>query len=137
MACWKNFDQNILFSFFESRQLWQKFIWIVLVGEPINEEAWHWYYDVVGQKRCPIADTWWQTGDYHLFQNISVFEASKLYLCVIYDIVCSKNSVRWHYLTLTLPYHPVLVFRLLTLSLHLGLATPGSLWSYQLSLFMS
>lgn len=31
------------------------------VGEPINEEAWHWYYDVVGQKRCPIADTWWQT----------------------------------------------------------------------------
>ncbi|MEM7679880.1 MAG: acetate--CoA ligase [Pseudomonadota bacterium] len=31
------------------------------VGEPINEEAWHWYYNVVGEKRCPIIDTWWQT----------------------------------------------------------------------------
>ena len=31
------------------------------VGEPINSEAWQWYYDVVGGKRCPIIDTWWQT----------------------------------------------------------------------------
>ncbi len=31
------------------------------VGEPINEEAWHWYNDHVGGKRCPIVDTWWQT----------------------------------------------------------------------------
>ncbi|MFN3170506.1 MAG: acetate--CoA ligase [Hyphomicrobiales bacterium] len=31
------------------------------VGEPINPEAWNWYYDVVGDKRCPIVDTWWQT----------------------------------------------------------------------------
>ncbi len=31
------------------------------VGEPINPEAWLWYYNVVGQKRCPIVDTWWQT----------------------------------------------------------------------------
>ena len=31
------------------------------VGEPINPEAWQWYYDVVGEKRCPIVDTWWQT----------------------------------------------------------------------------
>lgn len=31
------------------------------VGEPINPEAWRWYYDVVGEKRCPISDTWWQT----------------------------------------------------------------------------
>ncbi len=31
------------------------------VGEPINPEAWHWYYDVVGQRRCTIVDTWWQT----------------------------------------------------------------------------
>jgi acetyl-CoA synthetase len=31
------------------------------VGEPINEEAWNWYYDVVGNKGCPIVDTWWQT----------------------------------------------------------------------------
>lgn len=31
------------------------------VGEPINHEAWLWYYNVVGEKRCPIVDTWWQT----------------------------------------------------------------------------
>ena len=31
------------------------------VGEPINPEAWEWYYHVVGQGRCPIMDTWWQT----------------------------------------------------------------------------
>lgn len=31
------------------------------VGEPINPEAWEWYYNIVGDKRCPIVDTWWQT----------------------------------------------------------------------------
>jgi acetyl-CoA synthetase len=31
------------------------------VGEPINPEAWKWYYSVVGEERCPIVDTWWQT----------------------------------------------------------------------------
>lgn len=31
------------------------------VGEPINEEAWHWYDEYVGKKKCPIVDTWWQT----------------------------------------------------------------------------
>ncbi|MEP7005032.1 MAG: acetate--CoA ligase, partial [Sphingomonas bacterium] len=31
------------------------------VGEPINPEAWRWYHDVVGEGRCPIIDTWWQT----------------------------------------------------------------------------
>lgn len=31
------------------------------VGEPINEEAWQWYYKNIGQSRCPIVDTWWQT----------------------------------------------------------------------------
>ena len=31
------------------------------VGEPINEEAWHWYDEHVGKHRCPIVDTWWQT----------------------------------------------------------------------------
>ena len=31
------------------------------VGEPINPEAWLWYYDNVGEQRCPVVDTWWQT----------------------------------------------------------------------------
>ena len=31
------------------------------VGEPINPEAWEWYYRVVGESRCPVVDTWWQT----------------------------------------------------------------------------
>jgi acetyl-CoA synthetase len=31
------------------------------VGEPINPEAWNWYHEIVGENRCPIVDTWWQT----------------------------------------------------------------------------
>jgi acetyl-CoA synthetase len=31
------------------------------VGEPINEEAWHWYNKIIGKEKCPIVDTWWQT----------------------------------------------------------------------------
>ena len=31
------------------------------VGEPINPEAWNWYYEIVGKKKCPVVDTWWQT----------------------------------------------------------------------------
>lgn len=31
------------------------------VGEPINPEVWNWYHDIIGKKRCPIIDTWWQT----------------------------------------------------------------------------
>jgi len=31
------------------------------VGEPINEEAWHWYHKYIGKERCPLVDTWWQT----------------------------------------------------------------------------
>src|SRR5690606_27213628 len=31
------------------------------VGEPINEEAWHWYNDIIGKRKNPIVDTWWQT----------------------------------------------------------------------------
>jgi acetyl-CoA synthetase len=31
------------------------------VGEPINEEAWHWYHHYIGKDRCPVVDTWWQT----------------------------------------------------------------------------
>jgi acetyl-CoA synthetase len=31
------------------------------VGEPINPEAWRWYFEVIGESRCPIVDTWWQT----------------------------------------------------------------------------
>jgi len=31
------------------------------VGEPINPEAWHWYYEHIGHKNCAIVDTWWQT----------------------------------------------------------------------------
>jgi acetyl-CoA synthetase len=34
---------------------------LATVGEPINPEAWEWYYQVVGDERCPVVDTWWQT----------------------------------------------------------------------------
>ena len=36
----------------------------VSVGEPLNKEAWQWYHSVVGEKRCTVVDTYWQTGTY-------------------------------------------------------------------------
>jgi acetyl-CoA synthetase len=45
------------------------------VGEPINEEAWHWYNDHVGDKRCPVVDTWWQTGG--IMISLSICDSTK------------------------------------------------------------
>ena len=33
------------------------------MGEPLNDEAWLWYHNVVGEGRCTVVDTWWQTGE--------------------------------------------------------------------------
>lgn len=64
------------------------------VGEPINEEAWHWFNEKVGQNRCPIADTWWQT------------ETGGLMISPIAGITHTKPG----YATLPLPgIQPVLV----------------------------
>lgn len=56
-------DQEIrnIFSRVNSVQR-DPFVFHFIVGEPINAEAWHWYHEVVGEKRCVIVDTWWQTG---------------------------------------------------------------------------
>ena len=56
-------DQEIrnIFSRVNSVQR-DPFVFHFIVGEPINDEAWHWYHEVVGEKRCVIVDTWWQTG---------------------------------------------------------------------------
>ncbi len=64
------------------------------VGEPINEEAWHWYDEHIGKKRCPIVDTWWQT------------ETGGILISNIAGITPSKPS----YATLPMPgVQPVLV----------------------------
>lgn len=64
------------------------------VGEPINEEAWYWYHEKVGKKRCPIVDTWWQT------------ETGGIMISPIADITPTKPC----YATLPLPgVQPVLV----------------------------
>ena len=64
------------------------------VGEPINEEAWHWYHDHVGKGRCPIVDTWWQT------------ETGGIMLSPIAGITPTKPS----YATLPLPgIQPIIV----------------------------
>ncbi|MGN6166027.1 MAG: acetate--CoA ligase, partial [Flavisolibacter sp.] len=64
------------------------------VGEPINEEAWHWYDEHVGKGKCPIVDTWWQT------------ETGGIMISNLAGITPSKPS----YATLPLPgVHPVLV----------------------------
>jgi len=64
------------------------------VGEPINEEAWHWYHDHIGKNRCPIVDTWWQT------------ETGGILISPLAGITPTKPS----YATLPLPgIHPVIV----------------------------
>jgi acetyl-CoA synthetase len=64
------------------------------VGEPINEEAWHWYNDHIGKNNCPIVDTWWQT------------ETGGILISPLAGITKTKPS----YATLPLPgVQPVLV----------------------------
>ncbi|MCD6011065.1 MAG: acetyl-coenzyme synthetase [Flavipsychrobacter sp.] len=64
------------------------------VGEPINEEAWHWYDEHIGKKRCPVVDTWWQT------------ETGGIMLSNLAGVTPSKPS----YATLPLPgIQPMLV----------------------------
>ncbi|MFO8128668.1 MAG: acetate--CoA ligase [Bacteroidales bacterium] len=64
------------------------------VGEPINEEAWRWYHDIVGKGKCPIVDTWWQT------------ETGGILITPLAGITPTKPS----YATLPLPgVQPVLV----------------------------
>jgi acetyl-CoA synthetase len=54
------------------------------VGEPINPEAWMWYYTVVGQSRCPIVDTWWQTETgCHMIAPLPGVEALKPGSCTL------------------------------------------------------
>jgi len=47
-------------------------------GEPINPEAWKWYYEVVGEKKCAIVDTYWQTETYVCFLKASNFDLLEL-----------------------------------------------------------
>lgn len=64
------------------------------VGEPINEEAWHWFDDKIGHNKCPIADTWWQT------ENGGLMIAP----------ICNVTPTKPGYATLPLPgVQPVLV----------------------------
>src|SRR4029079_11908347 len=49
----------------ESDALWW-LRWRGWVGEPINPEAWLWYWKLIGGERCPIVDTWWQTETGHI-----------------------------------------------------------------------
>jgi acetyl-CoA synthetase len=64
------------------------------VGEPINEEAWHWYDENIGKKECPVVDTWWQT------------ETGGILISNLADVTPSKPS----WATLPLPgIQPVLV----------------------------
>lgn len=64
------------------------------VGEPINEEAWHWYHEHVGKKKCPVVDTWWQT------------ETGGILISNLAGVTPEKPT----YATLPLPgVHPILV----------------------------
>ncbi|MDH5191256.1 MAG: acetate--CoA ligase [Gammaproteobacteria bacterium] len=70
------------------------------VGEPINPEAWEWYYHVVGDGRCPIVDTWWQTETGgHLITplpgatNLKPGSASKPFFGIVPAIVDNEGNI--------------------------------------------
>lgn len=68
------------------------------VGEPINPEAWKWYYKYVGKNRCPIMDTWWQTETgCHMIAplpaaNLKAGSAGKPFPGIIADVVDKKGK---------------------------------------------
>ncbi len=69
------------------------------VGEPINPEVWQWYYDIVGDGRCPIVDTWWQTETGGIMitplpgaTDLKPGAASKPYFGVVPEIVDQDNK---------------------------------------------
>ena len=74
------------------------------VGEPINREAWDWYHRVVGDGRCPVVDTWWQTGNWDphptVFITLDLFILCSLSRhfhpkqCNIQNSACSNYSRR-------------------------------------------
>ena len=72
------------------------------VGEPINAEAWHWYHDIVGDKRCPIVDTWWETETGgHLITPLPYATATKpgsatLPFFGIKPVIVDANGVELH-----------------------------------------
>lgn len=60
------------------------------VGEPINPEAWLWYYTVVGEEQCPIVDTFWQT------ETVSSLYSAFLLPCELFPYFCdSLSSKAW------------------------------------------
>jgi acetyl-CoA synthetase len=68
------------------------------VGEPINPEAWRWYYNVIGKGKCPIMDTWWQTetGGFMITPNpttpLKPGSASKPFLGIMADVVDEQGK---------------------------------------------
>ena len=57
------------------------------VGEPINPEAWLWYYNVVGEGKCAVVDTFWQT------ETVSVecFTVTRLYCYLLFMVITFGN----------------------------------------------
>jgi acetyl-CoA synthetase len=68
------------------------------VGEPINPEAWRWYYHVIGKDRCPIMDTWWQTetGAFMITPNpttpLKPGSATRPFLGIVADVVDEQGT---------------------------------------------
>ena len=82
------------------------------VGEPINPEAWVWYWKVIGGGRCPVVDTWWQTETGHILitplpgvTTLKPGSATKPFPGIFADVLNDKGeSVKAGYLVLTKPW---------------------------------
>ena len=65
------------------------------VGEPINKEAWEWYYHVVGGQRCDIIDTWWQTGVCEWMWGELEVNCTCQYVLQSIQLTRDRSSVHW------------------------------------------
>ncbi len=63
---------------------------LLAVGEPINHEAWEWFHNMVGDGRCPLVDTWWQTGKMH-----SAYDCQSLHLYTVPLILRLAALMGW------------------------------------------
>ena len=63
---------------------------MVVVGEPLNDEAWRWYHKVIGEERCTVVDTWWQTGKNH---NLQMYMTNYLLLHIYYITIIETGGI--------------------------------------------
>ena len=102
---------------------------VLAVGEPLNDEAWLWYHNVVGEGQCTVVDTWWQTGT-TLFYSVCVCVFPCVLMCVYVCMhVCA--CVCTHHCSYMYMYVYIIIVNQNTCVIYLAcILTPVYVWAY-------